>query len=256
MDREEKGRNRLHHVSALLDTVNQTIGMLPLKWATTTAEMMADNVRALIEAEALDVIITEHMKWVDADSGCTVMHLIACLGSVDLLERALETPLITHIDKVDFGNRSPLYYAVHRGDLKKARLLLKAGAYMPCYGEQAGVSYSRIRCPFELTLGNENLDMAILLLTTQGRFFPDGHDQNCCRSGLTEPGPAHLVRCRQEMDKRSSRARGAFYPFLFHLKRATSGANHIIYREVLIPMLRAIWRQTRYDPSWVVGEKK
>jgi hypothetical protein len=253
---EEKGRNRLHHVSALLDTVNQTIGMLPLKWATTTAEMMADNVRALIEAEALDVIITEHMKWVDTDSGCTVMHLIARLGSVDLLEHALKTPLITHVDKVDFGNRSPLYYAVHCGDLKKARLLLKAGAHMPCYGEQAGVSYSRIRCPFELTLGNENLDMAILLLTAQGRFFPDGHDQNCCRSGLTKPGPAHLARCRQEMDKRSSRARGAFYPFLFHLKRATSGANHIIYREVLIPMLRAIWRETRYDPCWVVGEKK
>lgn len=211
------------------------------------------EVCALIEAEALDIIITERMKWVDTDSGCTAMHLIALRGSVDLLERASKTPLITHIDKVDFGNRSPLYYAVHCGDLKKARLLLKAGAYMPCYGEQAGVSYSRIRCPFELTLGNENLDMAILLLTAQGRFFPDGHNQNCCRSGDKS---GHLVRCRQEMDKRSSRAKDVFYSFLFHLKRATSGANHIIYREVLIPMLRAIWRETRYDLCWVVGEKK
>jgi hypothetical protein len=211
-----------------------------------------EEVCALIEAEALDVIITERMKWVDTDSGCTAMHLIARLGSVDLLEHAIKTPLITHIDKVDFGNRSPLYYAVHRGDLKKARLLLKAGSYMPCYGEQAGVSYSRIRCPFELTIGNENLDMAILLLTLQGRPFPDGHNQNCCPASKS----SHLVRCRQEMDKRRDRAKDGFYSFLFHLKRAVSGANRIIYHEVLIPMLRALWRETRYDPCWVVGEKK
>lgn len=208
------------------------------------------KVCGLIGSEALDLILAEWLKWVDAVSGTTVLHLIVIVGSVNLLERALKTVLVNQLNHPDYGNRTPLYYAVEERNLKKARILLKAGAKITCFRERRGVGYSRILCPFALTIDDGNLDMAILLLTTQGRPFPDGHDCNCCQS-TTWPKRNHLERCKQELVKRKKAAIEAFVPFLFRLKRKTlETSNKVIYKEILAPMLHNLWDKHKFDSCW------
>lgn len=211
----------------------------------------------LIQWGALDTIIDDWSNWRHHNSGFTVIHTILDEGSVELLRRAVKSPLVSLLDTSDYSNKRPLWYAVHKRDYVRVCILLQAGASTSCYSEHQGWNYITFHCPFALTVGDHNLDMAILLLTAQGHPFPDGHDRNCCKSmvipssippsfaALMKPDPKtyHLERCEKEMEKRKKRAMDVFIPFLFHLKKRT---HRDVYRDYFLPLMKQIYSQTRY----------
>lgn len=228
-----------------------------------------DALDQLIEAEALDLLVAEWSEWQGPKSGERVLHAIVTQGSLLLLQRALRSPLANCIDWTDRRGQTALFFAVKMGDLDKARVLLEAGALIRCKKAETGFFFMG-KCPFELTVNDESMDMAVLLLTAQGRTFPDGHDEGCCKYQAgdahllwrwedrvpSDPSPrsearrAHIMRCGQELHVRRTRSTDAFYAFLFCVKRGMTGANSIIYREMVLPMLQELWKKRRYDVCW------
>lgn len=235
-----------------------------------------DALDGLIEAEALDLLVAEWSDWHGMKSDERVLQAIVTQGSLSLLKRALKTRLVGQIHLSDHRGHSPLFCAVKMRNLEKTRALLDAGAMIRCVDQKNG-SYLIAPCPFELTIADESADMAVLLLTAQGRPFPDGHDEGCCKylSRHTDEWPPncwttfetrespdqarkreHIMRCGQEIHERRTRSTDAFYPFLHCLKRAMAGHNAIVYREMVLPILRELWRTKRYDACWKITEAK
>jgi hypothetical protein len=222
-----------------------------------------DEILGLIKAEALEILITEYFNWRDSVRGGTIIHWIVEHGTVDLLRRFLEFKAASnvHLNSCDWTNRSPLYSAVCRRDLAKVAVLLKAGALIECVERNHG----HMSCPFKLTLKDENLEMAILLLTAQGRRFPDGHDEGCCKYSLYPHGGSlvapffvpsdqvhlsHISRCGAELYERRIRRIDAFYAILFSLECVMTGGNRVVYKQIVVPMLAALWKEYAYAPCW------
>lgn len=233
-----------------------------------------DALHGLIEAEALDLLVSEWMDWRSTHNGECALHEIVKHGSLDLLRRALRSPLLGQLNELDVNNRLPLYFAVEQRDLVKARALLDAGAMSRCVsGEGDTLKWIR-RCPFVRTMVTKDMDMAILVMTAQGRPFPDGHDKGCCHyeprrimpwevssppSTENEAKRIHIMQCGQEMHARRTRALDAFFPFLFCLKHAmqrSHESHRILYRSIMVPLLQELWRQHRYGTCWKTPTEK
>lgn len=194
------------------------------------------------------------LEWRDPNNGDCIMHVVAAKSPL-LLERLLKTSGgLALMDHVNDAKQTPLYRAVCSRQVKCVQLLRAAGAHESCL--------MREHCPFECAYFNEfHRNSRELGIALASGGVSRAKLQEFLRIHTTVIGNQkwqqreYLQKCADSVRLRYERAYKTLVSALWTLKRKTS--NKDVFQFILVPMLRHIWENRRYEPCWdVVGDQE
>lgn len=204
---------------------------------------MMNDLPVLLKQKSPQLLEFPWTSWRSLLTGKSLLHSVAEFGEADFLAAVLKTPAADFLTIRDGNNnRIPLDYAVKRNSIPMVKLFLQAMPYVAC------TTHVTTRCPLyhlPYNVDQTALQICILVMNHGPGPFPNGHSQ-CWGYPIDRPDPVWLAET--EMLYRDALAWDAFLPFLFYLRRRMTGPNAVVYREVVLPMLREIWNRRKLEP--------